>query len=390
MVIIKDYVLLLEILIALFICSSLLAAFFFYQGKKTRASLELLDNVIAMMPGHVYWMDKNSVCLGCNNIQAISAGLKSRKEIVGKRNKDLPWNAHTKNLPQELDSINQKVMEIGQAIMLEEPALRDDGTAASFLSTKSPLRNKKNEIIGVVGISIDITEKKKAEAELHKMQTRLEGVTLLAASIAHELRTPFANLNITTQTIEKKISSLDNDAQHITTDLNSIKKEIKAALTFIDMLLLNINPVINEAKIIDFSIKECINHSLERYPFIGKQQELIQWNPDKNPDFTVHSEELLVIHLFFNLIKNALYYIAKARKGNIEIWIENHTVYFKDTGTGIKPEHLPHIFKHFFSQTYHGAGVGLTFCQWVMDNLNGKITCESEEGHYTLFKLEFP
>lgn len=355
--------------------------------------VDYLENIIALLPGHIYWKNKQGVFLGCNNEQAKFIGLQSPKEVKGLTAFDtLPADFAEKILKTDLE-----VMRNGIPQTIEEVLILQDGQESIWLSKKVPLKNSTGEVIGILGISFDITEQKKIEKELIETKTRLEGMTLLSASIAHELRTPFANLNITLKTLENKIKSLTttnelslDNANHFSTDLGSIKKEIKAALTFIDMLLLNINPTINEAKITHFSIKECINHSLERYPFVGKQHELISWHPDKNPDFTVHGEELLVIHLLFNLIKNALYYIAKARKGNIEIWIENLTVFFKDTGTGIKPDHLPHIFKHFFSQTYHGAGIGLTFCQWVMDNLHGKITCESEEGHYTLFTLDFP
>ena len=45
-----------------------------------------LDNIMAALPGHVYWQDKNNVFLGCNELQAKAAGLKSRHEIVGKTN----------------------------------------------------------------------------------------------------------------------------------------------------------------------------------------------------------------------------------------------------------------------------------------------------------------
>ena len=51
---------------------------------------------------------------------------------------------------------------------------------------------------------------------------------------------------------------------------------------------------------------------------------------------------------------------------------------------------LPHIFDRFFSKTYHGAGVGLTFCKWVMENLNGSIDCLSLKDEYTHFLLSFP
>jgi signal transduction histidine kinase len=63
-----------------------------------------------------------------------------------------------------------------------------------------------------------------------------------------------------------------------------------------------------------------------------------------------------------------------------------------DTGSGIPQQALPHIFAPFFStkRTSGGAGMGLTFCKRVMEAFGGSIRCESAEGEYTTFALEFP
>jgi signal transduction histidine kinase len=101
-----------------------------------------------------------------------------------------------------------------------------------------------------------------------------------------------------------------------------------------------------------------------------------------------------VIHVFFNLIKNSLYYLKRAEKGSVHIWIENgiknNTLHFQDTGTGIPPENLPHIFDQFFSTESNGTGIGLAFCKLVMQSMDGNIECVSELGKYTEFILTFP
>ncbi|HEV2614155.1 MAG TPA: ATP-binding protein [Gammaproteobacteria bacterium] len=357
------------------------------------SEIAYLENIIALLPGHIYWKDRNGIFLGCNDEQAKFIGLKSRHDVKGLT----ALTTLPKDFAEEIMRIDQGIIESGIPQTVEETLTLPNGQNSYWLSKKVPLRDTDGKIIGLLGISLDITEKRHLAEELIKTKTRLDGMTLLGASIAHELRTPFASLNVTAKTLETKINNLAKKTElpeeNITSlqhDVSSIKKEVKASLTFIDMLLMNINPTINEAKIEDFSMRHCITDALERFPFVGKQHELVIWDEKKNPDFIVHGEQLLLIHVFFNLLKNSLYYIAKARKGNIDISIKDHAVYFKDTGTGIEKEHLPHIFKRFFSKTYHGAGIGLTFCQWVMDNLGGEITCESEEGHYTLFILRFP
>ncbi|HBC71240.1 MAG TPA: ATP-binding protein [Coxiellaceae bacterium] len=98
--------------------------------------------------------------------------------------------------------------------------------------------------------------------------------------------------------------------------------------------------------------------------------------------------------MLFNLLKNALYYIARARKGQIYIHLENreneNRLYFKDTGKGIAKEMLSHIFNRFYSKTDGGVGIGLSFCKMAMEWMGGSITCQSVEGEYTEFVLHFP
>jgi signal transduction histidine kinase len=94
------------------------------------------------------------------------------------------------------------------------------------------------------------------------------------------------------------------------------------------------------------------------------------------------------------LIKNALHFIHAERKGKIFIWIENHenknTVHIKDTAKGMSTAVLAHIFDEFFTNREGGTGLGLTFCQIIMNAFGGKITCKSVDGEYAEFILHFP
>ena len=65
-------------------------------------------------------------------------------------------------------------------------------------------------------------------------------------------------------------------------------------------------------------------------------------------------------------------------------------LFFKDTGQGIPRDVLPFIFDRFYSKTYHGTGIGLSFCRLVMHSYKGYIKCESVYGEFTLFELGFP
>ncbi len=104
-----------------------------------------------------------------------------------------------------------------------------------------------------------------------------------------------------------------------------------------------------------------------------------------------------MVHVLFNLLKNALFHIAKAGKGEIFIHLnqtpDSNELIFRDTSEGIPPDVLPHIFTHFYSwsaDTAIGAGIGLAFCRSVMSSFGGSINCESQLGEYTEFTLTFP
>ncbi|ARG98815.1 histidine kinase [Legionella micdadei] len=99
-------------------------------------------------------------------------------------------------------------------------------------------------------------------------------------------------------------------------------------------------------------------------------------------------------HVLFNLLKNALYVIATAQKGEITIWTEKrdkfNTLYFKDSAIGMSSQQLSKLFNHFYTTTFMGTGIGLSFCKLVMNRFGGDIRCDAKEGCYTQFLLSFP
>lgn len=119
-------------------------------------------DIIPLFPGHIYWKDKEGIYLGCNEEHARFLGFNSSKEIIGKTDFDLCWRAVAK----ELRAADKKVMETGKTELFEEPSFTIDGRRIIYLSKKAPLRDDKDNVIGVIGISIDISELKNKEQQL--------------------------------------------------------------------------------------------------------------------------------------------------------------------------------------------------------------------------------
>lgn len=251
---------------------------------------------------------------------------------------------------------------------------------------------------------------KKKENYLLKRQLNVTQV--IASSIAHELRTPLLTIDATIEGLKRFTPILiesyhlakqqglavqpipDEYYQALKNALDFASKEIVITNTIINILLVRLRGTYNDkTKIEVFPISECVNTAIERYPFdIEDQTQIIVFNAEN--DFKCRAVKLLLIHVLFNLLKNALYYVRKAGKGQIYIWLEQKNnknyLYFKDTSVGINKKYLPYLFDEFYSMTENGTGVGLTFCKLVMEELGGKIKVESVEHEYTTFTLIFP
>ena len=91
-------------------------------------------------------------------------------------------------------------------------------------------------------------------------------------------------------------------------------------------------------------------------------------------------------HVIYNLIKNAFKHGGS--NVNVSITVSNYQIVVSDNGIGIKEEILNTIFDTFTTNG-NGSGIGLAFCKFVLDEINAKISCQSEVGKYTSFIIDF-
>lgn len=255
-------------------------------------------------------------------------------------------------------------------------------------------------IFWVIATSLIFLRRKEnfAQEKLHAMKT-------LAGTIAHEIRTPLLTIDAMAHKLKKllpsvingfKESSLFSESDNTVDLLNAlpanIKKTTRGAFNIINLILMNLREEKSHEAIKICSINSCIDEVLEEYHLSDEEKKLIVWT--KEQDFNFKGSPILIKHIFFNLLKNALHYIKAAHKGEIYINISsiNHynLLHFKDTGKGMDTHTLQHIFDSFYTKTSHGTGIGLAFCKRVMEELGGSITCKSEENKYAEFILKFP
>ena len=133
-------------------------------------SKELLRNIIDTVPVRIFWKDVNSKFLGANRLFAQDAGLKDQKELIGKSDFDLPWAKEAQNYIDDDQSVIKAEKE---KISYEEEQTRKDGSVMYLATSKTPLRNEKNEIVGILGSYVDITVQKEAILAVQKARDAL-------------------------------------------------------------------------------------------------------------------------------------------------------------------------------------------------------------------------
>lgn len=235
----------------------------------------------------------------------------------------------------------------------------------------------------------------------------------LAASMAHEMRTPLATIQMQVEFIARYLPELLRGYQiavdsrlcesgiskehyeEIQEMTRNINKEISQSNTIIDIALASARTDLHSRyEHDDHSMAECVTDAVESFPFNSNETEKVTVNDES--DFTFLGSDTLMKYVIYNLIKNALYAIRSAGYGHIEITLEagneRNRLFFSDTGPGILPDVVPHVFDEFFSTRNEGSGsgMGLAFCRRVITGFGGTIECSSRPGKKTLFTITLP
>jgi len=138
--------------------------------EELRDSRNMLRIVLDTIPSGVFWKDRDSIYHGGNRTWLAWAGLNSSEELIGKSDHELPWSK------EEADSFREddkRIMESGiPEYDIIEPFFRANGIRAWAKTNKVPLRDKEGNIIGILGTSGNITERKQAEDALSESESR--------------------------------------------------------------------------------------------------------------------------------------------------------------------------------------------------------------------------
>ena len=173
--------------------------------KSLQESQQFIQTVIDTVPLPLFWKDRLSVFLGCNQQFARILGASSSKEIVGKTDFDL---SPTEEESSAYQADDRGVMESGQAKLgIEEMLTKSSGEQIWLETHKAPLRDWSGDVIGLVGMFQDITDRKQAELRLQQ-QSKQEH---LLASITQRMRSSLELAEILRATVEEVYQVLHAD-----------------------------------------------------------------------------------------------------------------------------------------------------------------------------------
>ena len=144
--------------------------------RRAEASLhesrQVLQKVVDTVPSAIFWKDRESRYLGCNKSFLKIAGLNDLVDIIGKSDYDMVWEKEESDWFVAWD---QRVIQNNRAELdIVEPQRQANGRQAWLKTSKLPLNNSRGEVIGILGIIEDITEKKRIYDEQNRLIAILE------------------------------------------------------------------------------------------------------------------------------------------------------------------------------------------------------------------------
>jgi CheY-like chemotaxis protein/signal transduction histidine kinase len=227
-------------------------------------------------------------------------------------------------------------------------------------------------------------------------QARNGALRALAGSIAHEMRNPLSQLRLVLDRVEESLPAADNGISHdrsasVYRHLAHGQLSIERGLRIIAMTLdeVSAKPIPSD-RLVYLSAAVTTRKALDEYGFADRK-ERARVRLVVLEDFTFKVDETVYLFTLFNLIKNALHHIAAHPAATLTLTVDRQTVLVHDTGPGIAPEILPHLFEPFRTGgNSAGTGLGLAYCQRAMRAFDGTIGCRSELGKFTQFTLQFP
>jgi len=254
---------------------------------------------------------------------------------------------------------------------------------------------RRNDEIGDLGRNFNrmVMQLKASREEierLHRTQmSRAEHLATLgelATGLAHEIRNPLAGISGVVEIIARDLPA-SSPARAVVKD---VRQEISQINDILTDLLQTARPHAPDIRLSD------LNTTVEHTVMLARQQALskpIEIILKKNPDLPEVEHDSGQIHeVLLNLLLNSIQAIDGPGRITVELERSDDSalVVVTDTGHGIAPEHLPNIFRPFYTTKGNGTGLGLSLARRIVEDHQGQIDVTSTVGKGTQFTVQLP
>lgn len=356
-----------------------------------------IETLLDSVPNPLFYMDKNGQYLGVNKSFTDYYGL-TTADVIGKK----VFDFEDETIAREQSESDQLIFSgIEKRQVFERVLHLPNGTVRDAIITKSPFPDLDNKTVGgLIGIIVDITDRKKMEQELISAKEKAEESDRLKTSflnnLSHEIRTPM-NAIIGFSDLLLNESARDQQRVFVETINNNAEQLLRIIDDVLAVSRLDSEKIPLEA--VPFSIAQLLDDLLLTFKQACEQKNLkikLHDIPPSVPTIIVADKSKLR-QVLSGLLGNALKYTFK---GEITIGVQLQgdqlSFYVNDTGIGISSADQPKIFDRFFRsdeaqiRAIRGNGLGLSISKGLVDLLKGTIEVQSEPQKGSSFRVNIP
>jgi PAS domain S-box-containing protein len=267
-----------------------------------------------------------------------------------------------------------------------------------FDTQLAPLRDDAGEIVGVIGVSTDVTDRHAMQQQLARAE-RLASVGLLAAGVAHEVNNPLSfvigNLDLIAAHVAQTVGAPDRTL----TTLIGMVRDARVGAERVRTIVRDLKTFarVGEQRLDLLDVRAPLEAAIAMARNEIRHRAALEVALAPVPG--VLADEGRLAQVFLNLLVNAAHSIPEgaAEKNKIRVTTCEQPdgavcVEVSDTGAGIDPAHVANIFDPFFTtkDVGYGTGLGLSICHGVVSDLGGRIDVESTPGRGSTFRVVFP
>lgn len=369
--------------------------------QKQESQAEMLNILLDTIPALVYFKDSDLRYQIVNKAFIEFSGF-TRSEVIGKTLKEVFHHY----LPEgRYQALEKQVIKDGSFFYNVEELVEQNEKKIWVHTNIAPVRSKEGKIIGLIGISWDISSQKNHEQQLrHARDMAEEGVRikdLFLTNMSHEIRTPLNGI-IGMAEILRQTSLQKNQKDYLTSLLNSARHLMGLIEDVFEFSAIETGKYKPEED--KFSLTRLLDQVKEEFKNETDNKGIkIQVNIDKRlPQLFIGDKGSLRIVLR-NLLSNAIKFtheghVALIVKPEKSLKNSRLTIRFevKDTGIGIKDVYINKIFESFSqvdistTKNYQGTGLGLAISKRLVEIMKGKIGVQSAEGKGSVFWFVIP